>query len=343
MNLDLMQLSGMGWFAKTLEAAARLQVADELGDSTMTYQEIAERAGADADALHAVLRSLSALGVFAHLGDGKFANSPLSHRLRDDHPQSMRHYVILAAGLYTDVFGNVLHTARTGGSAFRALHGTNIYGYLEKHPEDADLYDNAMEDLTRPVSAELARTYDFSAVRSVIDLGGGRGALIKGVLLAHPHLTGAVGERADTCTRAAADLRRTGDTDLLERLSYVETDILSRVPRGHDLYTLKNVLHNWNPESSVRILRNIRAALTETAERRAGPVPRLLVIEPLIEREVDWMRALFQMTVSQDGTEGRTEEGQIAQLEEAGLTVERVVRLATGHAVFESLPTANGS
>ncbi|UQA97424.1 acetylserotonin O-methyltransferase [Streptomyces halobius] len=341
MDLDLMQLSGMGWFSKTLEAAARLQVADELGDSTMTYQEIAERVGADADALQAILRSLSALGVFAHLGDGKFANSPLSHRLRDDHPQSMRHYVILAAGLYTDTFGNVLHTARTGGSAFRALHGTNIYGYLEKHPEDADLYDNAMEDLTRPVSAELARTYDFSAVRSVIDLGGGRGALLKGLLLAHPHLTGIVGERADTCARAAADLRRIGSTDLLERLSYVETDILSKVPGGYDLYTLKNVLHNWNPESSVRILRNIRAALTGTAEQPGGRAPRLLVIEPLIEQEADWMRALFQMTVSQDGTEGRTEEGQIAQLEEAGLTVERVIRLATGHSVFESLPTTS--
>ncbi len=336
MNLNLMQLSGMGWFSRTLEAVARLRVADELGDSTMTYQELAEKTGASAEALHAALRTLSMMGVFTHLGDGKFTNSPLSHRLRDDHPESMRHYVMLAAGLYTDTFGNVMHTISTGESAFRARHGTYIYGYLEKHQEDADIYDNAMEDLTRPVSTELAWTYDFSGVQSVIDLGGGRGALLKGILLLHPHLTGVVGERADTCRRAAAELRRLGNAELLKRLSFVEINILSEVPGGYDLYTLKNVLHNWNSESSVRILRNIRAALTETTKQGAGRVPRLLVIEPLIEHEVDWVRTLFQMTVCQDGVEGRTEESQISQLKEAGFTVEQVVRLNTGHAVFES-------
>lgn len=326
----------MGWFSKTLEAVARLRVADELGDGTMTYQALAEKTGAAAEALHAALRTLSMMGVFTHLGDGKFTNSPLSHRLRDDHPESMRHYVMLAAGLYTDTFGNVLHTLSTGESAFRARHGTYIYGYLEKHPEDADIYDNAMEDLTRPVSAELARAYDFSGVRSVLDLGGGRGALLKSILLLHPHLTGVVGERADTCRRAEAELERLGNAELSKRLSFVEVDILTEVSGGYDLYTLKNVLHNWNPETSVRILRNIRAAMGETTEQGAGSAPRLLVIEPLVEHEVDWLRALFQMTVCQDGVEGRTEESQIAQLKEAGFTVEQVIRLNTGHAVFVS-------
>jgi hypothetical protein len=339
MNLDLTRLAAMGWFSKTLEAAARLRVADALGDSAMTYQELAATTGTSAEALHAMLRSLSMMGVFVHLDDGKFTNSPLSHRLREDHPESMRHYVMLTAGLYTDTFGNVAHTIRTGESAFRDRHGTNLYGYLENHPEDADIYDNAMEDLCRPVSTELAGTYDFSRVQSVMDLGGGRGALLKGILLAHPRLTGVVGERADTCRRAEAELRRLGNPELLKRLSYTEVDILTGVPGGYDLYTLKNVLHNWNPDTSVRILRNIRAALTASA----GQPGRLLVIEPLVERGVDWMRALLQMTVCQDGTEGRTEESQISQLTAAGFRVARVVRLTTGHAVFESVPDETGN
>jgi hypothetical protein len=185
--------------------------------------------------------------------------------------------------------------------------------------------------------------YDFSQVRSVIDLGGGRGAMLKAILLVHPHLTGVVGERADTCRRAAAELQRLGNAELLKRLSYAEVDILTDVPGGYDLYTLKNVLHNWNHASSVQILRNILAAMTETARQGGGTVPRLLVIEPLAGQEVDWLRALLQMTVCQDGTEGRTESSQISQLKEAGFTVERVIRLTTRHAVFVSIPDGTGN
>ncbi|GAA4997853.1 methyltransferase [Streptomyces hyderabadensis] len=327
-----MGLAGMGWIAKSLTAAAELDLADHLDGTPMTAEELAKHTGTHPETLEALLRILSALGVFGRDEAGAYRNTPLSDQLRDDHPQSMRHYVMLSGGLYADTFTAVTHTLRTGESAFRHLHGTRIYEYLEQHPADADLYDKAMADLARPVAAALADAYDFTGVRRVLDVGGNSGELLKGLLTAHPHLTGTVLDRPDVCERAAAELAAPGREDLAERLAYTPGDFLKEIPGGADLYTVKNVLHNWNHDNSVVILSRIREAMERTgAGRPADQRPRLLVVEPLIETDLDWMRVLFQMVVCEDGTRGRTDEVQRTQIAEAGLDVLDTIRLDTGH------------
>lgn len=327
-----MGLAGMGWIAKSLTSAAEFGLADHLDGTPMTAEELAKQTGTQPETLEALLRILSALGVFRRDDAGAYANTTLSDQLRDDHPQSMRHYVMLSGGLYADTFTALTHTLRTGESAFRHLHGTRIYEYLEQHPAEADLYDRAMADLARPVAAALADAYDFQDVRSVLDIGGNSGELLKGLLTAHPHLTGTCLDRPDVCTRAAAELAASGDKDLAERLTHQPGDFLQEVPAHADLYTVKNVLHNWNHEHSVVILSRIREAMERTgADRSAGQGPRLLVIEPLIENDFDWMRVLFQMIVCEDGTRGRTDEVQRTQIAEAGLEVLDTLRLSTGH------------
>lgn len=331
-EVSLMGLAGMGWIAKSLTAAAELDLADHLDGTPMTAEELAKQTGTHPETLEALLRILSALGVFGRDEAGAYRNTPLSDQLRDDHPQSMRHYVMLSGGLYADTFTAVTHTLRTGESAFRHLHGTRIYEYLEQHPADADLYDKAMADLARPVAAALADAYDFTGVRRVLDVGGNSGELLKGLLTAHPHLTGTVLDRPDVCERAAAELAAPGREDLAERLAYTPGDFLKEIPGGADLYTVKNVLHNWNHDNSVVILSRIREAMERTgAGRPADQRPRLLVVEPLIETDLDWMRVLFQMVVCEDGTRGRTDEVQRTQIAEAGLDVLDTIRLDTGH------------
>ncbi len=332
-EVSLMGLAGMGWIAKSLTAAAELDLAEHLEGRPMTAEELAKSTDTHPETLDALLRILSALGVFQREESGVYRNSALSAQLRDAHPQSMRHYVMLSGGLYADTFTALPHTLRTGESAFRHLHGTRIYEYLEAHPADADLYDRAMADLARPVAATLADAYDFTDVRSVLDVGGNTGELLKGLLTAHPHLTGVCLDRPDVCTRAAAELAA-ADPGLAARLTYHPGDFRTEVRAGADLYTVKNVLHNWNHDNSVVILGRIREAMERTAADRPGGVrPRLLVIEPLIESGLDWMRVLFQMVVCEDGTRGRTDEVQRAQITEAGLDVLDTLRLSTGHTV----------
>jgi hypothetical protein len=173
-------------------------------------------------------------------------------------------------------------------------------------------------------------------VTTLVDVGGGRGTLVKAVLQAHPHLRGICVDRADVCARAAADLLA-GDPALAGRLSFVPGDFFGAVPPGADLYLLKNVLHNWNDDSAVAILMTIREAMS-------APGARLLLIEPLAEEGTpsayEAMDDLLQMVICQEGTTARSAGQFRTLLRRAGFDQESVAALPTGHSVVSAVKRA---
>jgi len=314
-----LHLTCAAWVSSAVALAARLGIADLVAAQPRSVAELAAATGTSAPMLERLLRVLAATGLFKRIDDGSYMNSPDSELLRDDHPHSVRHICMLAGGEYYRAFGELAHTVATGEPAFRHLFGTSIYEYMESHRETAETYDAAMEDLARPVGELLARAYDFGGVREVVDVGGGRGALLRALLRAHPHLRGVSFDRADVCARAVAE----------ERLGFVAGDFFAGVPPDADLYILKNVLHNWSDDSAVAILRSIAASMN------GG---RLLVLEPLLgDGESSLPRLLddlMQAVISERGTAARTEPEMRALLERASLHVVSIDVLPTGHSVI---------
>nr|WP_175429252.1 methyltransferase [Lysobacter enzymogenes] len=123
------------------------------------------------------------------------------------------------------------------------------------------------------------------------------------------------------------------------RLEFRAADVFSEIPAGGDLYLVKNVLYDWSFDSGLKLLAAARAAMAQTAAAEPGrAAPRLLVVEPLFERDSDAPRALFQKVICEDGTRG-LDEAQLRRLIEAArLRVLGVERLETGHSVFECAP-----
>jgi hypothetical protein len=334
--VEIDQLTAMAWFSRAVSVAARLGIADVIGDGSMSYPDIAKETDCDPDAVLRLMQVLVLIGVCARDADGSFRLLELAARLRSDHPQSMRYFCILAGETYNDVWGGLLHTVRTGKSAAPLVLGEPLYRHLENNPEAAAVYDKAMEDLARPVAAELVKCHDFSSVRRVVDVGGGNGAMLRGILAEHPHLDGVSADRADVCARAVEAASGTARNDITRRLSFVPSDFFAEVPAGGDRYLLKNVLHNWSFTSSVRVLSVVREAMNKVPA--AAPRSRLLVVEPLIEREEDGWRALFQMVVCEEGTHGMDGAEMRTLLDTARFDVLTEQRLATGHNVFECAP-----
>ncbi|MEU1425368.1 methyltransferase [Kitasatospora sp. NPDC005751] len=319
METSLVSLVMGSLTSATVGAAARLGVADALADGPATAAELAKAVDADRDALVSLMTALAALGIFARDEDGRYTNSPQSELLRTDHPDSMRHLTALLCGLYAQAAaGGLAEAVRTGTSVMPHAFGVPLYEYLEKDPETARIFDLAMQDWARPIGKILAEHVPFEDVRTVIDVGGGNGTLLKAILTAHPHLKGVCVDRPDTCRRAEAELRASGDADLAGRLTYRPADILREVPEGGDLYILKNVLHDWSSESGIQILGNIRRAMSAGADGS----PTLLVIDPLAEHDSGAaFRNVIKMIVGEPNTRERTEADMRREAAAAGLQV----------------------
>ncbi|MBB4892329.1 hypothetical protein FHS39_001340 [Streptomyces olivoverticillatus] len=336
--MQLLQLAGMGWISRSLSVAARLGIADQLADGPKTPAELAELTDSHPDGVLYLLRVLGIVGAFKENEDGTFELTDLSQQLRDDHPQSMRYWCVLGGEMYYDVWRDLLTTVKTGKPASRSEYGGSIYAYMDKDTDAGEVYDKAMADITRPAAVELARDFDFSRIRKVIDVGGGTGHLLKGILGAHSDIEGVVADRADVAERGAKQLAEEGDPDMGRRLSFAESDFFEEVPSGGDAYFLKNVLHNWSPESSVRIMQTVRKAMERTVEESEGlaPEPVLFVIEPLLGHDnASAIRSLFQMVVCEEGTRIRSEDDMRKQAAEAGFEVRSIKNLSTEHSVVE--------
>lgn len=331
--MNPMVLACGGWIASAVGAAATLDIAGHLSGGPRSARELAALTSTDERVLKRLMRVLVVAGLFAREADGRFANTPDSERLCDGHPQSVRRFCILAAGDYQRIFQDVLYSLETGQPATRRTLGGSLYAYLDRTPDAAVIYDHAMEDLARSAAAALASRIDASRVSWIVDVGGGRGTLLRAMLAEHPHVRGTCIDRASVCDRARRELAEQSP-GLAARLEFAAGDFFAGVPAGADIYLLKNVLHNWGDDPSRQILRTLRTAMA------GRPDARLLVIEPLedgpLPATYKALDDLLQVVISEPGAAARSEQDFRRLLGESGFSVERVDALPSGHSVMQA-------
>jgi O-methyltransferase domain/Dimerisation domain len=320
---------------QVIYVAARLGLADRLESGAQTAQQLAPQVGAAPRALHRLLRALAGLGIFAEAEGGTFALTPAARLLQTDAPGSLRGLALLyGADWLWRSYGDLLHSVRTGAPAFAHVHGQSFYEYLQEHPAAGAVFQAAMSGSSAEEAAAILAAYDFAPAATVIDVGGGQGALVAALLQAHPHLAGVVLDLSPAIAGAKALLAAAG---LTARATCVAGDFFTAVPKGGDLYLLKSVLHNWDDSDVVSILRNCRQAMADGA--------RLLVIERIIPDGNGPSEAkLFDinMLVTVGGQE-RTEGEYRTLLDLAGLTVTRAIPTTSPLSLLEAVPaTAEG-
>jgi hypothetical protein len=321
----------MGFRATQLiSVAAKLGLADQLREGPQTPERLAELVHAEPRALYRLLRALASLGVFAERSDGAFVLTPMAQALRTDAPGSLRSLAILYGEEWLwQAYGGMLHSVQTGEPAFTRAHGQPFYAYLEQHPTAAAHFQDAMSGYSGLEGAAILEAYDFSDATSVVDVGGGEGALMSVLLQGYPQLSGVVFDLAPVVAGARRLLTAAG---VAARARTVAGDFLAAVPRGGDIYVLKSVLHNWDDAAAERILRTCRRAMAGTA--------RLLVVERVIPPGNAPAEAkLFDinMLVVVGGQE-RTEPEYRALFRRAGFDLTRIIPTRSPMSVLEGLP-----
>ncbi|MCK9873970.1 acetylserotonin O-methyltransferase [Nocardiopsis dassonvillei] len=312
----LFELITASWVAAAVSAAAELGVADAMTFKPLPVDEIAERIGADADALHRLLRACADLDLVEEGPRRHFALTGLGRALRGDAADSMRGYARwVGSQAERSTMAHLARAVRTGRSVFEEVHGLTAWAYLDEHPETAAVFDEGMTDISAQLTRGVAGSYDFGAHHTLVDVGGGRGRLLAIVLSAHPGLHGVLFDRSDVVAHAGPVLE-----GVRERCRVVSGDFLSFVPEGGDAYLLSNVIHNWGDQDAARILSHCREAMT-----RDG---RVLLAEVVVPDSPGPARTAKFMDLSMlahcDGKQ-RTRT-QFAELfEQAGLKLTRVL------------------
>ncbi|WET76810.1 methyltransferase [Amycolatopsis sp. QT-25] len=260
--------------AHVIGALTELRVADALADGPRHVADLAERCGANADALHRVLRMAASFGVFTETDPGVFARTALSEPTRADVPYSLWPLIVYGRKkFFTEPYGALVHTLRTGEPATEPVLGTDFWGYLRDHPDDEQFFDSMMTELGRwETDRHLAMIRPERFVR-IADLGGGHGHFLAAALRHAPGARGVLVDRPTVLSDAGPVLDAEGVTDRVELRpgDFFDTPL----PADADAYFLKAVLHNWPDDRTEALLRRVR----ETIGDRGTP---LFVVEQVI-------------------------------------------------------------
>jgi hypothetical protein len=309
--------------------AALYHFPEHLAEAPRTAQCIAEAESIDPDATSRLLRALVSLGLVASEDGVNFSRTLLLDTLRADTPGSMRGLALaLSAPGHWLPWAQIADAVKTGDSPTEDVYGGSLWDYYAKHPQEGEWFAGAMAGMSNAVGSETARIIDTTGVSLAVDVGGASGSQMHALMGVNPELHGIVFDTPQGIKAAEEEVSRLG---LADRLSTRGGDFLESVPEG-DLYLLRFILHDWDDDSCIRILRNCRKAM-----RDGG---RLIVVEMVIEEIGGPLIAPSQdmnMLIVADGGRERTVEEFSQLMRAAGLRLVKATPTNTPMTVIEAV------
>jgi hypothetical protein len=308
----------------------KLGIADLLEDGPKSAEALAQATHTHARSLYRVLRALASVGIFAEDGQGRFGLTPLAELLQTGVPGSQRPAALyIADPSQWQCWGEMLYAVTTGEPVFRRLYGMDSWEYREVQPELSAIFDDYMTANTTNQSAAVVAAYDFSDIGTLVDVGSGHGALISAILKANPQMRGILCDAPHVVSGASPLL---GAEGVIDRCETVPCDFFSSVPEGGDAYVLKSIIHDWDDESAVAILKNCRRAMPEHG--------RLLLVENVIPPGNDphpGKMVDIQMLVILGGRE-RVEPEYRALFDASGFKLTKIVPIQSALSIVEARP-----
>ena len=326
---ELMRLVNGFQVSAAISTAATLGIADLLAQGPRSSDDLASATGTHPRSLYRLMRALAAAGVFEEDDDRRFRLTAIGECLRSDAAVPASPWAeFISRPHYWNTWNHLLHSVRTGENAFRDLHGMGVWEYRNRNPEEHAPFDRAMAGLSRSVGPAVVRSYDFTRFKTIVDVGGGTGALLAGILAAHPAGRGIVYDQPHVLSEAPALLKAAGVDG---RCDVVGGDFFESVPSG-DALVLKAILHDWDDPEATKILRRCRDAI--------APAGTLLVLERVVappNQDADGKFSDLNMLLMPGGQE-RTADEFAALFAASGFRLTNIVATGTRLSLIEAQP-----
>ena len=259
MDTPHIQLAIMSrWYvvSRALHAIAKLGIANHLASGPKKIDELAKLTESKPELLDRVLKFLTSYDLFNY-DNGFYSLTELSKPLRDDDPHSMRDVLCMVDDVWWQAFAQLDASLKTGTPAFELQHGADFFSFLSQHPEKQQNFDRGMAKLSSYDETAISQAYNFSIFSSIVDMGGGRGGLLKAITSRYPELTAIL---FDT----PAVIGQLDRNSFSKQVTLQEGDFFATIPQA-DAYVFKGVLHDFNDEMMYKILKNCAQQMPENA------------------------------------------------------------------------------
>lgn len=326
---QMMQMIAGFWVSRAVYAAASLGIADLLNDGPRTVEQLAIATSTLPRPLYRLLRALASVGVFAERADGSFELTPIAGTLRTDAPDTLRAFAISELGQsHYPAWGELIHSLRTGAPSFDHVHGMPVFEWFGQNPDRAATFNRSMGELSVVVQAAVLEAYDFADCGpTIVDVGGGHGAFLSGILKEHPSLRGIVFDSPAVVSGATPILAKSG---LAQRCATAAGDFFQAVPAGGDTYVMKHIIHDWDDAKCRTILGNCRKVMK--------PGGRVLIVDQVLppgnEPSIGKFTDLVMMIMP--GGAERTAAEFEKLITESGLKFRRIVSTKSLVSVIEA-------
>jgi hypothetical protein len=322
-----MQLS-TGYIASTcVYLAVKLRIPDLLAAAPRPVNDLARELGVNEDALYRVMRTLVSLGVFEEKAPRTFANTLTSAILRSETPGSMYEMALwMSDPFHFQVYANALHSLRTGQPAVEQTVGVPVFEYFPKHPEESEIFNNAMTMFSGMVIPAVLEVFDFSGIGTLVDVAGGHGRVLTSILQRYPSMRGVLFDLEHVLAGARAVIDSLG---LSDRCRAVSGDFFKAVPGGGDAYIMKHIIHDWDDERAATILKNIRSAM--------NPGGRIILLESVVApgNQPDFAKLIDLEMLLMPGGRERTEQEFRDLFARAGFELTRITPTKSPLSVIE--------
>jgi hypothetical protein len=332
-HAQLVQMAMGHWISRIVYVAANLRVADHLAGGSKTAGELAGPTGTQEHTLYRFMRTLSSPGILTESSARRFGLTPLGEALKTGAPGAAHATVLtMASDWWCRGFGELQYSVETGESGFEKALGVPVFEYLARNPEEASRFTETMIGFHGAEPAAVADVYDFSGLKTIVDVGGASGHLLTTILGRYPDARGILFDLPHVVRDAPALIDSRG---LSDRVTIESGSFFERVPGGGDVYLLSHIIHDWSEELCLTILGHCRRAMR--------PDSRLLLIEMVLPPgdEPHPGKLLDLMMLVGPGGQERTEQEYGVLLAKAGLGLMRVVPTQTAVSVVEATNVQN--
>ena len=328
-HVQLIQMGRAHVISRTIYAAAKLGLADQLASGPKSAAELAGPMHVHAPSLHRLMRTLASLGVLTERTEQRFALTDLGEALKTGAPGSARSALMLSGSPWAQSgWDNMIYSIQTGNTGFEKAHGVSFFDYLAQHQDDASLFSEMMVGIHSQEPPAVAAAYDFSIFKTIVDVGGATGNMLAAVLTHHAGPRGILFDRPHVVKDAPVLLDAKG---LRDRVTIEPGDFFKSVPNGADAYILSHIIHDWDEDQCLTILGHVRKAM--------NPAGRLLIVEMVLPPgDTPHPGKMFDMAMLvQMGGQERTEAEYASLLSKAGLRLTQVVPTGSAASIVEAV------